>query len=203
MDFQYHLTDEDYTNIQYCRSYKYTKKPIPLLKTTGISIGIILVSMIVGFLAMAVLDKPLGFAMMFVIIGFVIMIIFLLSQRQGGVMLQLTQYFRDERGDYYLVQFLRGASCPNTGLKQQYVQQDLIKAQDTASAYYYVKRYNLGYLDYDSMMGGEAKVLKLDNLTLQKHGSVKSKYTCQIKGKKKTLKIANCYAGLAEEVGQR
>lgn len=148
------------------------------------------------------------------VIGFVIFFAYIIKHLQFDRMKQLTQYFRDEKGDYYKVVFTQGASVAATAVnhvgrspgrlsgsveKQTIVERNLDEAQKISPAFYYVQRYKRGIKDWDPINGGLAKVKRLENLHLIKRGSKNNVYSCFIDGKKKRLKISNDYRGLADE----
>ncbi|MBE5945106.1 MAG: hypothetical protein E7258_09360 [Lachnospiraceae bacterium] len=123
---------------------------------------------------------------------------------KANIKTRLTQYLRDAHGNYFSVQFLKGASYPRGGsYKQNMVTEDLGKATNIVWAYYYVKRFKLGFQDYNNLTGGEAKVISYPNITLIKSGGKKSVYTYNEGGKLRKLKILNCFQGLADDVGMR
>lgn len=148
--------------------------------------------------------------------AFALLIAVVIKERQFGMMKKLTQYFEDENGEFYRVIFTQGASITATlshhhhgartyaysGAEQKarIVDRNVEEAQEAYAAFYYVQRFKAGIKDWDPINGGLAKVAHLKNLTLVKKGANKSVYTCEIGGKKKTLKILNAYVGLAEAV---
>lgn len=115
---------------------------------------------------------------------------------------RLTQYFRDSHGNYFSVQFLKGTSRPRGGsYKQNLVAEDLEKATNIVWAYYYVKRYKLGFHDYNNLTGGEAKVISYPNLTLIKRGRKKHVYSYSDSGILKKIKIFSYFQGLDLDIG--
>lgn len=153
----------------------------------------------------------------FVCVGsFVLLLILVIKERQIDMMKKLTQYFKDENGEFYRVVFTQGASItnPNTVYrrdnafgnysvyekKADVVERNLDEAQDVYPAFYYVERYKNGIKDWDAMNGGAAKVTHLKNLSLISLGENKSIYTYEQDGKIKKLKILNAYCGLSDEV---
>ena len=189
-------------NAACCRSYKYTKKAIPVKTITMLSLGLMMAALLIAMIALFVFEQPMELAMMISCTAFVLMMVMVIVSRQGGVSLQLIQYLRDEVGDYYMVQFTKGMSTKAVGVKQQYLEQDMQKAQDTGAACFYVNRYKAGYKDYDPVIGGEAKVICLKELKLIRKGLLKSKYSYRQNGRKRKIKIKNCYDGLVEELSR-
>ena len=166
----------------------------------------------------AIISKP-ELMPVVIISAFVLLLIIVIKERQINMMKRLTQYFRDENGEFYRVIFTQGASIPATvshrhlrhgrhsalsdvEQKARMVDRNLEEAQEAYPAFYYVQRYKQGISDWNAFSGGLAKVAHLENLTLVSRGTKKSIYSCEINGKKTTLKILNAYEGLADEVSR-
>ena len=153
-----------------------------------------------------------------VVAVFAVVLVIAISERQIGMMKKLTQYFKDEKGEFYRVIFTQGASMivvsskarrvPTSARsalgsaekKAEMVDRNLEEAQMKYPAFYYVQRFKQGIKDWDPIHGGMAKVAHLENLTLIERGRKNDKYSCQINGKDTVLKIPVAHAGLAEEV---
>ncbi len=153
----------------------------------------------------------------FVCVGaFILLLIIAIKERQVDMMKKLTQYFKDENGEFYRIVFTQGASIanPNTVYRREnergnyavyekkmdVVERNLDEAQEIYPAFYYVSRFKKGIKDWDAMNGGAAKVTYLKNLAVISRGENKSTYTYEHNGKTKRLRILNDYCGLLEEV---
>lgn len=208
------LTPEEEALLFSCKSFplRYQNRGRKWVKPLSYLLVILLA--VSGFI-LAFTGKP-ELMPVVIVVSFVLLIIIVIKERQIDMMKRLTQYFRDENGEFYRVIFTQGASImavhhryrrgirhrwiTNVEQKAQKVDRNLEEAQETMPAFYYVQRYKQGIKDWDPLNGGLAKVAYLKNFRLINEGSKKSTYTCEINGKKKTLKILNAYEGLKESV---
>ena len=199
----------------YCKSYPYNKQYNGRGWVKPLSYVIAAAVAIFGFIsAFSNMDPKL--MPVICISAFAVLTAVIIKERQFGMMKRLTQYFQDENGEFYRVIFTQGASImaahsshrhgsrssshSNVERKAKIVDQNVGEAQEKYAAFYYVQRFKAGIKDWDPMYGGLAKVAHLEKLTLIKRGAKKNVYSCEINGKKTTLKILNNYEGLAEAV---
>ena len=208
MDSEYNFNLVETLN--QCKSFCYSGKKV--ITHTQIFVGFLIACVIEAVLIgvirlvfnaeimMSVLAGSLTFIAILVI-GIPIKIF------QIDAMKALTQYFVDENGDFYKVQFLAACSDSSRSSQINLMRNDLQKAfaaydamkqkesdlgysyedaQSKVSAYNYVMRYKAGYKDWNAFDGGEAKVRYLGKL-IEKNGN---KYTFMVGNKKKVRRIS-------------
>ncbi len=114
---------------------------------------------------------------------------------------QFVQYFRDEYGYYYKIQFIKSSTNADDlfASVEELTQGDLVKVMDKKWGYYYVKRFMAGYGDCSVHGYGEAWVVPLPDFTLVERGTRYNKFTYTEDGKTKILKVSNDFVGLADE----
>lgn len=189
----------DKSEIDLCRRYSYDKAGIPLTTVCIICVVMFLLTFL-AFVICLVLETDVIARGICLGIGGVMILSTAISTRQMGVMKRLIQYFRDAQGNYYSIQFLKGASyTPGGTIKQNLVSEDLVKAQNREWGLFYVNRYKQGFKDYNGFSGGEAKVIAYPKLCLKSKGIKKCTYTYEVKGRTKTIRISKLYKGLCDE----
>ncbi len=210
------FSTEDYVCMQRCKEFPYSIRK-DISKVFPISLGILAVMIFASAISGAYLGGREEAVYLILIVGLAIFFGFILKVLQVDQMRELTQYFRDEKGDFFKVVFTRGASMisgyafsfddSNSNLetyfdrmatKAQVVSLDKEDAQSRSAAYYYVKRYKAGIRDHNFMYGGLAKVKPLGRLKLLRRGIRKSLYLSDYNGRKRLIRILNGYRGLAE-----
>ncbi len=191
------------SDVDFCKKFSYSKDGIPLM-TVCLSCLIVFVITMVAFTFCSIMEVDNVISGIIVAVGCIILLSTAIGTRQLGTMKRLIQYFRDGQGNYFSVQFLKGASIGRGNMtKQNYVAEDLQKAQDVNWGYYYVKRFKEGFVDYNNFSGGEAKVIHYKNLALKRKGLRKSTFTYEDNGRIRTVKISNLYHGLADELAMK
>lgn len=210
------LTKEEVAVIDNCKSYPYIgKKNKSVIFVWGVSILIIL-GMVFGIIYITSTGKPFEYTMIVMCICCVFMFGYIMKKFQFDAMKILTQYFRDENGMYYKIQFtkvcakrVRFHHCysliPLVGeiktlinayhaakVKDGLLEEAYEDAQSKILAYYYVKRYKQGYKDWDVINGGAANVIPLGKISHIE----KNKYESVLNGKRKVIKIPDVYGRL-------
>ncbi|MBE5805102.1 MAG: hypothetical protein E7316_11405 [Clostridiales bacterium] len=211
---EYPATPEEQAILAKCKSFPYLHdthrrwvKPLAYTLTAVIAVAGVM---------LGVMNRPEWMGLCVVAV-FAVVLAIAISERQIGMMKKLTQYFKDENGEFYRVIFTQGASMvvvshkarksPSAARsalgsaeqKAQMVDRNLEEAQEKYPAFYYVQRFKQGIRDWDPFRGGMAKVTHLEKLTLIARGEKNNRYSCQIDGKDTVLKIPVAHEGLAEE----
>ena len=212
------LTKEEMAIIDACKGYPYKGKKNMKAFVMSIIVLIILICITVYMVIGAYNDLPFE-NMMFAGSGAILILFaYIYKKFQLDAMKILTQYFRDETGMYYKVQFTKVCAqvvkihreyslIPLVGEvktllnsfraakeKDGYMEEAYADAQSKILAYYYVKRYKQGYKDWNAMNGGPAKVIPLGYL---KHISG-TKYQSMLNGKTKNIKVKEVYGKIAD-----
>lgn len=212
------LTKEEMLVIDSCKNYPYTGKKNMKSFVMGI-IALIFVVILTVFIVVAAFNGMKMEYIMFAGAGLTILLFaYIIKKFQFDAMKALTQYFRDETGMYYKIQFTKVCAqvikikreyslIPLVGevqtlinaykglkIKDGYLENAYEDAQSKILAYYYVKRFKQGYKDWDVMNGGPAKVIPLGSL---KYISG-NKYESILDGKRKVIKVKEVYGKIAD-----
>lgn len=209
------LTKEEMNIIDCCKSYPYIGKR----NDSPIFIWIVSVIILLFVIAYIIYEISSGKTVNFgFIVCFSCAIIFgyIIKKMQFDAMKILTQYFRDENGMYYKIQFTKVSTqivrfqrvyslMPLVGevktlinayealkVKDGLLENAYEGAQSKILAYYYVKRFKQGYQDWDVYNGGAAKVIPLGKITHIE----KNKYESILNGERKVIKIPDVYGSL-------
>ena len=212
------LTKEEMMVIDSCKSYSYKGKKNMKTFAMGIVVLVVLTVMTLYIVIGAMNYVPFT-NLMFAGAGIVLILFaYIIKKFQFDAMKILTQYFRDEPGMYYKIQFTKVCAqivrfqaeyslIPLVGevktlinafkaLKEKdgYLDAAYEDAQSKLLAYYYVKRYKEGYKDWNAINGGPAKVMPLGYL---KHISG-TKYESMLNGTKRIIKVKEVYGQIAD-----
>lgn len=207
----YNFTEDELNKISQSRSYCYNKKAPSAMTTAIVSV---LFMLVYGGLAVLFMFGGNNTAAAFtIIIGFGIMTAFIVKKMQFDAMKVLTQYFRDEKGQFFKVVFTK-ISTRKVVIQREYSLIPLVgevqtlinsyhalceknqllaeaegEAKNKLMGYYYVNRFKNGISDWNAWSGGQAKVIPLG--TLEKISE--NKYRSVYNGVTKNIKIDSNY----------
>ena len=143
--------------------------------------------------------------------GIITIFAYIVKRAQFDTMKRFTKIMRDETGCCYKMKFTKGcnimmtikvnspaALLPVVGEalqlaatfeamkeKDKILSDIALETAELRTAYYYLKRYKMGYKDWDVMNGGDCKITPLGVLT----PIGKNKYRAQYMGRTSTVKI--------------
>lgn len=188
MDSNFNFNFNLMETLEQCKSYCYRGKKV--ITHSQIFMGFLLVCLIEAILVGVVclvfgVDTMMSVLTITMIIITFLIIAIPIKVFQIDAMKALTQYFRDENGDFYKVQIL--GVCSDTSqvsninrmrndIQKTYAAYDAMKqkendlgnsyqdAQSKVKAYHYMMRYKEGFKDWNAFDGGEAKVRYLGKL---------------------------------------
>ena len=181
------LSKEDWQNLQSCRSFPYQgKKVASPLWVFGVVMAAILAAVVLLIFVPLFGRGNITLTAVFCVLLLTFVLGYPVKVLQIDAMKALTQYFRDEKGDFYKVQFTNVGSehiqveVPESVMelpesmkeaqealqeRDDILEQSYAEARSKALAYYYVKRFQKGKRDWNWFSGGEAKVRLLGRLT--------------------------------------
>lgn len=177
-------------------------------------ITIIASAILLGFIGVAVLAGVMGnegLVYLMIFGGIITIFSYIVKRAQFDTMKRFTKIMRDETGCCYKMKFTKGcnimipikvnspaAALPVVGdaiqlaatfeamkEKDGILNDIAAKSAELRTAYYYLKRYKMGYRDWDAMNGGDCKITPLGVLT----PVGKNKYRAEYMGKVSTVKI--------------
>jgi len=207
----YNFTQDELLKISQSKSYCYHKK-VPSVAVTCV-VSILFMLVYVGLATFFMLSGNNAAVVLTIIIGFAIMTGYIVKKMQFDTMKVLTQYFKDENGQFFKVVFTKISTrraiihreyslMPLVGEvktlinayyavmeKKQLLEQAEGEAKNILMGYYYVNRFKNGISDWNAWRGGEAKVIPLGKL--ERIGE--KKYRSTYNGKTKTIKIDSNY----------
>lgn len=195
--------------ISQCRLYGMDDE-VPHKTHITIIASIILLAFVVLAVTAGVLGNE-GIVYLSIFGGIIIIFGYIVKRAQFDTMKRFTKIMRDETGCCYKMKFTKGcnimipievnspaAALPVVGdalqlaatfeamkEKDGILNDIAVESAEVRTAYYYLKRYKMGYRDWDVMNGGDCKVTPLGVLT----PIGKNKYRAVYMGKVSTVKI--------------
>ena len=181
------LSKEDWQNLQSCHSFPYQgKKVVSPLWVFGVAMAAILSAVVLLFFVPLFGRENITLTAVFCVLLLAFVLGYPVKVLQIDAMKALTQYFQDEKGVFYKVQFTKVGSehiqveTPDAVMelpesmkearealleRGNILEQSYAEARSKALAYYYVKRFQKGKRDWNWFLGGEARVWLLGRLT--------------------------------------
>lgn len=198
------FNQQDYYNLQICENYIYEGGNYSFIKNVLKALALVGIIMAIAMYG-AMNDFSQDFLMITASFGPFIIIGYIVYEGQFKTMRKLTEYFRDENGVYFKVTFMSGASrtvshyadgwinVDEFAQKQYSLLDDLKLAKSKEAAYYFVKRWKQGCVDWQLTKGGTARVVLLWDLKRVMRGITGDWYTYSVGNTRNLIKIRRIY----------